>query len=85
LEVFQDLDVGCGSRAPELDTISPDQVKNNGISGLKCLAFFERDRRFGETHYLHFNGLNVSPVINQQKEAESWVLFVVCCVDLLLS
>jgi hypothetical protein len=26
LEMFQDFDVGCGSRTPELDSISPDRV-----------------------------------------------------------
>jgi hypothetical protein len=33
LRAFQDLDVGCGSRAPELDTISPDRFED-GIEPL---------------------------------------------------
>jgi hypothetical protein len=28
LEAFQDLDVGCGSHTPELDTISPDRFED---------------------------------------------------------
>jgi hypothetical protein len=31
LEAFQYLDVGCGSRAPELDTISPDRFEDGFI------------------------------------------------------
>jgi hypothetical protein len=28
LETFQDFDVGCGSRTPELDSISPDRFQD---------------------------------------------------------
>jgi hypothetical protein len=31
LEAFQDLDVGCGGRAPELDTISPDRFEDGFV------------------------------------------------------
>jgi hypothetical protein len=32
LEAFQDLDVGCGSRAPEMDTtISPDRFEDGFV------------------------------------------------------
>jgi hypothetical protein len=31
LEAFQDLDVGCESHAPELDTISPDRFEDGFV------------------------------------------------------
>jgi hypothetical protein len=31
LEALQDLDVGCGSRAPELDTVSPDRFEDGCV------------------------------------------------------
>jgi hypothetical protein len=31
LEAFQDLNFGCGSRAPELDTISPDRFEDGFV------------------------------------------------------
>jgi hypothetical protein len=31
LETFQDFDVGCGSRTPELDSISPDGFQDGFV------------------------------------------------------
>jgi hypothetical protein len=30
-KAFQDVDVGCGSRAPELDTVSPDRFEDGFV------------------------------------------------------
>jgi hypothetical protein len=42
LKTFQDLDVGCGSRAPELDTISPDRFED-GFVGQDVLHTWETE------------------------------------------
>jgi hypothetical protein len=31
LKTFQDFDVGCGSRTPELDSISPDRFQDGFV------------------------------------------------------
>jgi hypothetical protein len=31
LKTFQDIDVGCGSRAPELDAVSPDRFEDGFV------------------------------------------------------